>query len=96
MKIRIDKPGLKKIANQLKTNAKNLHSEGEKINTIINELSEYWQGEDKDRCVSVTKDTYLVNLEKEKSRIESYAAYLEQVPKLYDDLDNKFIARKIS
>jgi uncharacterized protein YukE len=95
MKIRVNKSEIKRIGKKLSSNANDLHNEGQKINSIINEMAGYWEGEDRDRCVSLVKDTYLVNLERFKQKIDAYGNYLGEVPNVYDQLDNSYMKRKI-
>ena len=95
MKIRVNKSEIKRIGKKLSSNANDLHNEGQKINNIINEMAGYWEGEDRDRCVSLVKDTYLVNLERFKQKIDAYGNYLGEVPNVYDQLDNSYMKRKI-
>lgn len=95
MRIRVNKSELKRIGKKLNSNAADLHSEGQKINNIVNEMAGYWQGADRDKCVNLIKDTYLVNLERCKQRIDSYGNYLGEVPNVYDQLDNAYMRKKI-
>ena len=95
MKIRVNKSELKRMGKQLISNANDLHSEGQKINSIINEMAGYWEGKDRDKCVTIIKDTYLVNLERVKKKIDSYGRYLEKVPSAYEEVDNSYMRRKI-
>ncbi len=95
MKIRVNKSELIRIGNKLNSNADDLHLEIEKINNIINALAGYWEGKDRDRCVSVIKNTYLVNLNTVKKRIESYGNYLKEVSKIYDEVDNTYMKKRI-
>lgn len=95
MKIRVNKSELKRIGNRLISNATDLHSEGQKINSIINEMAGYWEGKDRDKCVTIIKDTYLVNLERVKKKIESYGKYLDKVISAYEEVDNSYMRKKI-
>lgn len=94
-KIIVNKSELKRMGAKLISDANSLHSEGQKINSIINEMAGYWEGKDRDKCVTVIKDTYLVNLDKEKNRINNYGEYLKKIPNAYDELDNSYMKRKI-
>lgn len=95
MKIRVNKTGIKNVGKQLSTDAEKLHSEAQKINSIINELAGYWEGADRNKVVGIIKDTYLINMEKAKKRIGSYGEYLQKVPGVYDTLDNAYMKKKI-
>lgn len=95
MKIRVNKSGIKRTGDKLVSNAEKLHTEGQKINAIINELAASWEGKDRDKCIAVVKDTYLVNLGRLKSKINAYGKYLQQVPKAYDEVDNTYMKKKI-
>ena len=88
MEINVNKDSLVNTGNNIIDKSKDFRFEVEQIKKLVQMLGEKWQGKDMDTFVEVMNDRYIPELENLGKVIESYGAYLLNVKKQYDKLDN--------
>ncbi len=96
MKIKVNKKAIKNVGKQICNDAKDLEYEKAKIQTIFNEISSAWVGDDATKIIDIVESTYLPNLNKICNKINSLGEYLQKVDSAYDKLDNVYKSKKIS
>lgn len=95
MQVIINKGEISKIAKHISNNSNLLLEESKKINTIVSNINNAWEGSDAAKFITALEMKYITELEKMSKCIEEFGKYLENVPKVYSLLDDTFTSKNI-
>lgn len=82
-------------ATEYEGSIEDLRSEYKKINTSLENLKKYWQGDRATKFFNATINTYLPELKTAIDSLEDYEKFISNVPKVYSTLDNSYASKKI-
>lgn len=88
MEINVNKDSLVNTGNNIINSSKDFMFEVEQMKKLVQMLEDNWQGKDMETFVRAMDEVYIPELENLGKVIESYGAYLLNVKKQYDKLDN--------
>lgn len=95
MKIIIDKSKINEVYKSLSENKESLDSNIMHLNTIIDNIMTIWTGKDQAKLIKVLQEKYVVGLQDLSNILDEYTAYLSNIPKGFDLLDDTFMNKNI-
>ena len=95
MEIIVNGEEIKNYALQLKECSFSLENEIKKISNIISNISASWNGNDATKYVNIMQEKYILGLEELKQVIDEYIIYLNNIPEVYELLDDTYSGKHI-
>ena len=94
MNVSIDYANVKLLSDKLTGYSEQFDSEIRNIKNIVENVSKAWGGDDATKYIEVMNE-YIMELEKIKEFIDIYSNYLENIPGVYELLDEIYSEKYI-
>lgn len=95
MEIVVEKTEIENFAKELYGYSEQLEDQIQKIRNILVNINNVWKGNDASKYTEVLNGKYVAGLEDLKKIISEYAIYLNNIPEVYEMLDNIYSNKKI-
>ena len=88
-KIYIDLNAVRDKAMNMKSSSEALVSYTRTLDQTVKDINNVWQGNDAMKYINKVKDELVSKLETLSANLNEYSAFLQGIPKMYDDFDEE-------